>query len=578
MVTLDNEQQQVLEALLRGENVFLTGEAGTGKSTILEEFRQRMEDEDCVFLAPTGIAAVNIHGTTIHSFLEFPPGLLTPETMDDIGSSKKKAIVRATRTIVVDEISMVRSDLFTCMDLRLRKLAIGNAKAKPFGGRQIVVVGDFFQLPPVVKTDVEIEYLQQLGGCYAFQTELWKKANFHCFCLTTVHRQQDDRRFAKILNQIRHGRLLEEVIPTADGTGMTTAAAALNICAERNRSLPHLPVCLTTTNREAQAINAREKARLEGEGGFFQASVTGHFAEGDFPTESALELKPGARVMLLCNKRSPDGEFLYVNGDLGVVTKVNVEESEPVTVQLDKGTEVTVGPNAWSNYEYYMEDDQVLKKRCVRQRVVGTFEQLPLKLAYAVTIHKAQGLTLECVDLKLGNGCFAHGQLYTALSRCRSINGLRISRKISNDDLLLDRDVIEFYKKLNAPAAGAAVNMAIPPEYADAVRELLAKLQGAPPLQAPEPPAPPPLPEPIVEEYDEELPPEMPRRVAIPRGRTKNQGTVSSDPLIDKLMELYRQNALPERHVKILSGIASGYEKNGFIRQWQLAVIRGILH
>ncbi len=480
MIQLNDEQQSALEAMMSGRNVFLTGEAGTGKSTVLREFLERC-DRPCAVLAPTGVAAINVGGTTIHSFLMLKPGLMTEDSIEEIGSGKKRAAIRAAKTIVIDEISMVRSDVFAAVDIRLRSLAKGGNREKPFGGKQMIFVGDFFQLPPVVKTETETDYLnRELGGEYAFQTDLWERAAPRCVFLRTIHRQKSDARFLSVLNCIRNGELEEKSVDDGDGEKLS-AVEALNRHCLGKTEMPCEPVCLCTTNREAHVINAVARARLQEKAAKFGALVTGKFPESDYPTEAQLELAPGAGVMLLCNRRLPDGTFEFVNGDMGAVAAVSPPgDSAPwVRVKLDRGTTSTVNCYEWKNYGYELEEDKVSGKKTLRQKEIGKFVQIPVRLAYAITIHKSQGLTFDAVDLKLGSGCFTHGQLYTALSRCRSLAGLRLDRTVMKEDLILDDCVVSFYKSLGgAPARKQSVTLRIPPEHEAAMREYLARLQG----------------------------------------------------------------------------------------------------
>ena len=446
-IKLVPEQKKALDLMISGKNVFVTGKAGTGKSTAVDEFR-KVYKPGCVFLAPTGIAAININGSTIHSFFQLKPGLLTPDSIEPIGSRKRIDMIRSVRTIVIDEISMVRSDLFVAIDMRLQEITGCN---KPFGGKQVILVGDFLQLPPVVKEKTEAEYLdRELGGYYAFQTALWQQADLQCVCLQTVHRQGNDALFMKILNHLRYGELeIRDIQLEGLKKELNVIEALTRLCVEAT-PLDHPPIFLCTTNRTADSLNQLYQSKLKGEVHLFRAVVRGKFPERDYPTLETLALKIGARVMTLTNKRTPDGEIEYVNGEIGVVEDMDDGENAVVRVRLDRGPTVSVERTKWSKYEYDIELDANTGRPIVRQREVGTFVQIPLKLAYASTIHKSQGLTLDFVEVKLGNGCFASGQLYTALSRCRSIMNLRIDRPISLADAVIDEAVIDFYREIES--------------------------------------------------------------------------------------------------------------------------------
>ena len=474
-VQLDDEQHGAVDKMRIGRNAFLTGKAGVGKSTTVREF-VRGCDHSCVILAPTGVAALNAGGATIHSFFRFPPALLTQESIGSIRDRKKIELIRAVKTIVIDEISMVRSDVFCAMDFRLRELAKGVNRDIPFGGKQIIVVGDFFQLPPVVTDEKTQNILYKLyGGIYAFETDLWRRANFANIVLKKVHRQANDLQFVKLLNAIRNGDLTSGCITDEQGRRMNVCEAFAKFCPPSKR-LDESVVRLCLRRKEARLINEKKRKALQGSEQDFIAAVEGSFKESDYPTESKVSLAEGARVMILVNKRYPDGTAVHVNGDMGTVTEFGKPGStEEVKVRLDRtGKEVGIERFRWDKVDY-----ELVKKadgtQFIDRRHVGSFTQIPLKLAYAITVHKAQGLSLDCVDLRLSKGCFTHGQLYTALSRCKSLKNLRIDRRIMQEDLMLDREVLDFYKSLDDP--NPEVELRIPSEFEDEVRKLIEQLK-----------------------------------------------------------------------------------------------------
>ena len=479
-IQLADEQQNALAEMLSGQNIFLTGEAGTGKSTIVQEFKRRTS-KNCVFLAPTGIAAVNIGGCTIHSFLRLVPGLQSEDSITPIASKNHRELIRNVDVIVIDEISMVRADLFWAIDYRLRQVMRGADKKRPFGGKQVILVGDFYQLPPVVKSEEEERTITEtLGGISAFQAPNWDRANFRCFCLKTVHRQGNDNMFLSILNHIRHGDISSRDFQDTASGELLNVKEMLNRHTNISIPLAISPICLCTTNREANILNTLANEKSPEPSQTFTAVVKGKFSESDYPTPVKLDLKIGSRVMTLINRRNSSGDLEFVNGDIGeVIGFQGPPGSVFVEIKLDNGRTVMITPNEWKNYEYILTPDLKTGKAKVEQKEIGSFIQYPLRLAYAMTIHKSQGMSVDSVLIKLGNGCFAHGQLYTALSRCRSLKNMRIDRSIYDEDIILNQAVVDFYRKIETRTeAPQTVSLDIPVEYQDAVRELLAKLRG----------------------------------------------------------------------------------------------------
>jgi len=397
-------------------NLFLTGRAGTGKTTMLRKFLAGA-GEKAIVLAPTGVAAMNAGGQTIHSFFKFPPRLIEPT---DIKRLRSTRLVKAIDTMIIDEISMVRSDMLDAID---KSLKLNRASKRPFGGVRMILSGDLHQLPPVVSGQEAPILRERYGGSYFFNAPAFKDAEFSLLALKHVFRQAEPR-FLALLGALRTGRVTPNDEAVLRGLLSTRSAV--------EASESH--VVLTPNNANAYRIN---QARLEGlntRSQRFEADVQGQFDEKAYPTEADLELKEGARVMLI--KNDPEGR--WVNGTLATVagfsgTRVMVEIEDHV---------YEIEPTAWEKYRY--ELDPETKK--VKREVVGTFKQMPLRLAYAVTIHKAQGLTLDKVFIDFDSGMFAHGQAYVAFSRARSLEGLSISRELRPRDLVLDREAFAFGK------------------------------------------------------------------------------------------------------------------------------------
>ncbi|HWB46678.1 MAG TPA: DEAD/DEAH box helicase [Hyphomicrobiaceae bacterium] len=398
-------------------HLFVTGRAGTGKSTLLRCLKDLVSDE-LVVLAPTGLAAVNVGGQTIHSFFGFPPRLIRP---DDIRRSRNGRVMRRLKFLVIDEVSMVRSDLMWAIDQSLR---VNRGRPRePFGGVRLALFGDLHQLPPVVNEAEMAEHLEsQYGGPFFFSIGALRDApGTSLLELDRVFRQKDEA-LLRVLNRIREGEADEDDL------------AALNARVHPIRSLSEGEqfVILTPTNAAARRINAAYLDALPGRPHEYQAGLTGEFNEAAHPTDAVLVLKPGAKVMLLRN----DPDRRWVNGTIARISRL---EDRRVWVTVD-GEEHEIEQVAWENRRYAF--DRAAEK--IVETVAGTFKQFPLRLAWALTIHKSQGLTLDKVYVDLGRGTFAHGQAYVALSRSRSLEGLALARQLRPSDILFDRSAMGY--------------------------------------------------------------------------------------------------------------------------------------
>lgn len=414
--TLDEEQADALDKMLSGKNIFLTGKAGTGKSYVTNAFIQLAEvlQVNLLVTAPTGIAAVNIGGTTLHRAFHLD---LNPHVNAKRKANSWRQEFEAAEIILIDEISMCRTDLF---DTVAAKVLAWNKRNPP---KQLIVIGDFFQLPPVVtKTEKKVmqTYYPEATGMYAFEGDYWDKMNFTSIVLSKLIRQQDPE-FIRHLNEVRMGN--------TDGLQYFN-----NNCIGAFRK-ENITLC--PTNAQAQKINLERLHAIRGSSRIFVADYDGDFRPNDSLVDEVVELKEGCRVMSLINE--PNG--LYYNGSLGTVVRLDYND---ILVYFDNGNAGHIGDYTWTKYKYSVSGygpDATLK--CSES---GSCTQIPLKLAYAVTIHKSQGQTYD--GMNLFPNTFAHGQLYVALSRLRSIQGLRISREITRKELLCDSAVINFYKKL----------------------------------------------------------------------------------------------------------------------------------
>lgn len=419
---MTTENKRILDLMDRGsQNLFLTGKAGTGKSTLLRYFRATTQ-KNLAVVAPTGIAAINVQGQTIHSFFGFSIGV-TPGSVRYAKYEKLK-LLRSLDTLVIDEISMVRADLLDCIDKSLRMNRRSNA---PFGGVQIIAIGDPYQLPPVVTASEEKFIMRTYGAPHFFKAHSYKSGGFTTEELQKIYRQSDSE-FIGILNAVRAGDHTEKHIDQLRSLtqGNTPGDNSIH---------------LVTINRAAQEINKTQLDRLTSLPKTYTAQFTGKFSEKITPTEIELTLKEGAKVMLLNNDR--DGR--WVNGDVGTVIGMG---TSTIKVKFDDNTFDDVGPYVWESIQF--EYDEETHK--IEPVVVGRFAQLPIKLAWAVTIHKSQGKTYDNVHIDFGPGTFAPGQAYVALSRATSLSGLSFAAPMLTEDVIIDENVKLFMKGNPSPA------------------------------------------------------------------------------------------------------------------------------
>lgn len=401
--------------------IFLTGNAGTGKSTLLSYFRETSKKR-IVVLAPTGIAALNVKGETIHSFFKFKPNI-TVETAKKKGSRLKNThLFESLDAIVIDEISMVRADMLDCIDVFLRAAL---KKELPFGGKQLIMIGDLHQLPPVV-TPAEKQYFRDVyESPYFFSAEVCTHPDFHMntIKLTKIYRQEDEQ-FIDILNGIRNKDISQEQLNQLN----SRLESKNNIAGPGH-------IYLTTTNANAERVNAQKLGSLPEDPVTLNAIKSGKFDSKMAPTDTSLQLKEGAQVMFLNN----DANGRWVNGSIGHVIEID-DYDENVHVQVVDGKRVVVSPHQWTLYTYVYEEST----QRIEQKKAGSFRQFPLKLAWAITIHKSQGKTFDSVVVDLGYGAFASGQVYVAFSRCTRLDGLILKAPLRKNQIVLDPRVSDF--------------------------------------------------------------------------------------------------------------------------------------
>ena len=423
----NNPQQMLAYELIANTNssFFLTGRAGTGKTTFLKNIQEFVTHKQFITLAPTGVAAILAGGDTIHSFFGLPLEVCTPGTCGNMNQARILTLLHVD-TIIIDEASMVRCDIVDAIDYTLRKTL---RNTLPFGGKQIVFVGDMFQLPPVVRQGVERELLHdiyQTNEFFFYKADVIKRIRLPKIEFQKVYRQDGDAQFLHILENIRLSKVTPEAIMHLNQ----------RVCQPKKED--GLVITLASLNKTANEINQQRLSEIDSKEYIYEGTVKGIFDNKQMPVDLELHLKVGAQVMFTRN----DVHRRWVNGTLGKVVKLTEEE---IQVELDNGNTYVVPCCSWDsiNYEYDHNSNKLNKE------VTGTFIQYPLKLAWAITVHKSQGMSFDKMSLDLSRGIFAAGQLYVALSRVRTLDGLFLSKDVIPQYAYTNQEILDYASEYN---------------------------------------------------------------------------------------------------------------------------------
>jgi len=460
-IDLDNEELQHALQIIQftRRSLFLTGKAGTGKSTFLRHIAATTKKKHIV-LAPTGIAAINAGGSTLHSFFKLPFHPLLPNDSQFMPrhiretlkyNSEKRKLLQELELIIIDEISMVRADIIDFIDKVLR-IYCRNMR-EPFGGKQLLLVGDIYQLEPVVKDDERQLLTPFYPSNYFFDAHIFRTFQLVSIELKKVYRQSDPL-FITLLDHIRTSQV---------------AAADINMLNRRVGAKlanddSQLAITLSTRRDTVDFINEQQLRQLPGDPTIFNGIIRGEFPESSLPTPIELEMKVGAQVLFIKN----DKEKRWVNGTLGTIIGFGDEEDGIIYVRTEAGEDVDVEREIWSNMRYrFNETDQKIE-----EEEIGNYEQFPLRLAWAITVHKSQGLTFRQVNIDLTGGVFAGGQTYVALSRCTSLEGISLKEPIRRENIFVRSEVLNFARQYNNPEiiSSALKQSKADKEYYDAAK------------------------------------------------------------------------------------------------------------
>ena len=419
---------QIVEQYIKNTNqsIFLTGKAGTGKTTLLQKIQQT-STKQIIVAAPTGVAAINAGGTTLHSLFQLPftPFLPTEEMQKQLISTiqmrkQRRRVIHQMDLLIIDEVSMVRADLLDAIDTLLRHIRY--RPNTPFGGVQLLLIGDLFQLAPVIKESEWKLLKPHYKGIYFFHSKAFQQLNILHLELNKIFRQQD-KTFIQILNKVRNNQLTTQELQTLNQRYQPNF---------KNKE-KNYHIILTTHNAKADEINNQKMDEIWSKKYTYQAKIEGDFPEKNYPTEAKLILKKGARVMFVKNDNQQPRQFY--NGQIGKITNIS---HQTITVESE-GQKIEVKPMEWENIHYETEENT----RTIKEKIIGTFKQYPLRLAWAITIHKSQGLTFDKILID-AEAAFAYGQVYVALSRCKSLEGIILMSPINTHSLENDKDILAF--------------------------------------------------------------------------------------------------------------------------------------